>query len=69
MAIFGYTSTPQLPIKVPQIPSNRDQEALNRGTLGGGCWQEAAVGFVPSSSSMVGAGPLVQRSVSMPLWG
>ena len=29
------TSTPQLPLKEPQIPSNRDHNALNRGTLGG----------------------------------
>ena len=28
-------STPQLPFKIPQIPSNRDYKALNRGTLGG----------------------------------
>ena len=27
--------TPQLPFKTPQIPSNRDQKALNRATLGG----------------------------------
>ena len=26
---------PQLPSKTPQIPSNRDHKALNRGTLGG----------------------------------
>ena len=29
------TSTPQLPFKTPQIPSNRDHKALNRATLGG----------------------------------
>ena len=29
------TSTNQLPFKTPQIPSNRDRKALNRGTLGG----------------------------------
>ena len=28
------TSTPQQPFKTPQIPSNRDQKAVNRGTLG-----------------------------------
>ena len=28
-------STPQLPFKIPQIPSNRDYKALNRVTLGG----------------------------------
>ena len=28
-------STPQLPFKKPQIESNRDHKALNRGTLGG----------------------------------
>ena len=28
-------STPQLPSKRPQIPSNRDHKALNKGTLGG----------------------------------
>ena len=27
------TSTPQLPFREPQIPSNRDHKALNRGTL------------------------------------
>ena len=27
------TSTPQLPFKRPQISSNRDHKALNRGTL------------------------------------
>ena len=32
---YPYTSTPQLPFKRPQIPSNRDHKALNRGTLGG----------------------------------
>ena len=26
---------PQLPFKTPQVPSNRDCKALNRGTLGG----------------------------------
>ena len=31
----GSTSTPQLPFKRLQIPSNRDHEALNGGTLGG----------------------------------
>ena len=30
-----YSSTPQLPFQRPQIPSNRYQKALNRGTLGG----------------------------------
>ena len=30
-----WTSTPQLPFEEPQIPSNRDHKALNRGTLGG----------------------------------
>ena len=29
------TSTPQLPFKIRQIPSNRDYKALNRATLGG----------------------------------
>ena len=28
-------STPQLPSKIPQVPSNRDYKAPNRGTLGG----------------------------------
>ena len=32
---YGHTSTPQLPLKIPHIPTNRDQKALNRGTLGG----------------------------------
>ena len=31
----GTTSTPQLPFKIPHIPSNRDHKAINRGTLGG----------------------------------
>ena len=35
MLDIRYTSTPQLPFKEPQIPSNRDHKALNRGTLGG----------------------------------
>ena len=29
------TSTPQLPFEIPHIPTNRDQKALIRGTLGG----------------------------------
>ena len=29
------TSTPQLPLQEPQIPSHEDHKALNRGTLGG----------------------------------
>ena len=33
--IYVYASTPQLPFKIPQIPSNRDYKALDRGTLGG----------------------------------
>ena len=33
--IVTHTSTPQLPFKTPQIPSNRDYKAPNRGTLGG----------------------------------
>ena len=37
-----YTSTPQLPLKRPQIPSNRDHRALNGGTFGG-------VGILPTS--------------------
>ena len=32
---LDHTSTPQLPFKRPQIPSNRDHMALNGGTLGG----------------------------------
>ena len=36
------TSTPQLPFKEHQIPSNRDHKALNRGTLGG-------LGIAPST--------------------
>ena len=31
---FLTPSTPQLPCKTPQIPSNRDHKALNRATLG-----------------------------------
>ena len=30
-----YTSTPQLPFKIPHIPTSRDHKALNRATLGG----------------------------------
>ena len=33
VCIYIYTSTPQLPFKTPQTPSNRDHKALNRGTL------------------------------------
>ena len=33
--IVTSASTPQLPFKKPQIPSNRDHKNLNRGTLGG----------------------------------
>ena len=33
--IGGPASTSQLPFKTPQIASNRDHRALNRGTLGG----------------------------------
>ena len=29
------TSTPQLPFKIPHIPTNRDQKTLKRATLGG----------------------------------
>ena len=29
------TSTPQVPLKKPQIPSNRDHKTLNKGTLKG----------------------------------
>ena len=29
------SSTPQLPFERPQIPSHKDHQALNRGTLGG----------------------------------
>ena len=32
---LGTTSTPQLPFKIPQIPSDRDYKAPNGGTLGG----------------------------------
>ena len=28
-------STPQVPLKIPHIPTNRDYKALNRATLGG----------------------------------
>ena len=30
---YTITSTPQVPVKTPQIPCNRDQKALKRGTL------------------------------------
>ena len=37
--VCGYqistTSTPQLPFKIPYIPTNRDHKALKGGTLGG----------------------------------
>ena len=29
------SSTPQLPFKIPHIPTDKDQKALKRGTLGG----------------------------------
>ena len=33
--IMTHTSTPQLPFKTLQIPSDRDHKALNAGALGG----------------------------------
>ena len=40
---------PQLPLKEPQIPSNRDHKALNRGTLGGlGMGSNYDLGKIPS---------------------
>ena len=33
--ISDYVGTPQLPFKIPHITTNRDHNALNRGTLGG----------------------------------
>ena len=33
--IFCFTSTPQLPFKTPQIPSNGDHKVLTRATMGG----------------------------------
>ena len=46
-----YTSTPQLPLKEPHTPSNRDQKASNGGTLGdlGMCFYQ-----VPGAFRMVG---------------
>ena len=32
---LSITSTPQLPFKIPHIPTTRDHKAFNRGTLGG----------------------------------
>ena len=43
--VANLTSTPQLPLKTPQIPSNRDQKALNRGPLGGLVSCVSFVGF------------------------
>ena len=40
------TITPQLPFKIPQIASNRDHKAPNRGILGGvasSCSQKLAL--------------------------
>ena len=34
LGVPGRDSDPQLAFKRPQIPSNRDHKALNRGTLG-----------------------------------
>ena len=33
--VLEHSGEPPLPFKMPQIPINRDHEALNRGTLGG----------------------------------
>ena len=43
--------TPQLPFKRPQIPSNRDHKALNRGTLGGAGGKNARPGIYMGSST------------------
>ena len=45
-------STPQLPFEEPQIPSNRDHKALNRGTLEGrgscrDCNSNSDLGYIP----------------------
>ena len=43
------SSTPQLPFKIPQIPSNRDYKALNRATLGGLGYQDRMQEAFPMS--------------------
>ena len=41
--VYVTSSTPPLPFKIPQIPSNRGHKALKKGTLGG-VGQTAACG-------------------------
>ena len=49
-------STTYLPFKEPQIPSNRDHKALNRGTGGGlGRWYCRASGLKVGKVSILGA--------------
>ena len=52
-------NTPQLPIKIPHIPTNRDHKALNRSTLGG---LERCLGFNyhPAASEAAEEHPAVQ---------
>ena len=46
------TSTPQLPFKIPQIPSNRDYKAPSRGTLGG-LGSELQIGLIQGNPHKV----------------
>ena len=59
-----YTSTPQLPFKTPQIESNRDHKATNRGTSGG-------LGILPKLCKDVGPKPqnVAQVAIVLHIFG
>ena len=59
---WDHNQPPPLPLKIPQIPSSRDHEALNRGTLGGlgmgyGMWPQFCGSFCPQGRSNPGPPP------------
>ena len=63
-----YTSGPQLPFKIPHIPTNRDHKALNRAPLGGlGRAPVSDLGLRPSSQ--VGLPKGRPRPRAARLWG
>ena len=70
----GFSSTLQLPFKIPQIPSNRDYKALNRATLRGlGSLASLEVWIVRrfaslSIASEVEAAHILAASASGPAW-
>ena len=41
------TSTPQLPFRIPHIPTSRENKALNRGTFGGSRYRNLINGRAP----------------------